>query len=311
MPETLLPNDKKITFYAFKNGRQGTITTDLTAAGSRSVQISLSKEGDLDGIARSALELEAESKGKSYFIISAVMSFDIEMVAGKRVLYWRTTYIIKALKDFDENMQIFREEYNSDYANLIRWVGSEPEEEISPKGRWYYVKLRMRRGETKTFMTGADLVYDKPFPDRVAFCKNVPFGPNSDYAVFADGVTEGDLVGDVLIIVTSHSIKISPLKGENSGIRLTRTPTCVIQNTITRMTSDELGTSISAHWYGHRPGEEVGILYTGERANAFEPSGVRAQWGHSDGLDPCDETASGDGYHSLQKARQMGVCCLD
>jgi len=261
IPESELPSDKKVVFYAFKNGRQGNSTADLSGAGSRTLQISLSTDGSLEGMARSPLEAEAESKGKAYFIQSAVMTFDIDMVSGKKVLYWRTTYTVKALKDFDENMQIFREEYNSDYANLIRWVGTEPEDDISPKGRWYYVKLKMKRGETKIFMTGADLAYDKPFPDRNAFCKNIALGPNSDYAVFTDGESDGDLVGDVLIVVTSHALKISPLKGDSSGIRLTRAPACVVQNTLSKVSTDEFGNSLSAHWYGLRPGEEVGILY--------------------------------------------------
>jgi hypothetical protein len=128
------------------------------------------------------LEIEAESKGKSYFIQSAAMTFDLESESRKRILHWRTIYSVKALKDFDEKMEVFREEYNSDYADApIRWAGTEPEEDVSPKGHWYFVKLKMKRGETKTFMTGADFVYPKPFPDRTAFCRNIPFGPNSDY----------------------------------------------------------------------------------------------------------------------------------
>jgi hypothetical protein len=59
---------------------------------------------------RSPLEIEAESKGTAYFIQAAAMTFDLENVSSKRVLYWRTTYAIKALKDFDENMEIFRED---------------------------------------------------------------------------------------------------------------------------------------------------------------------------------------------------------
>jgi len=158
-------------------------------------------------------------------------------------------------------MEIFREEYNSDYATLTRWVGTEPEENVSPKGRWYYVSLKMKRGETKTFMTGADFTYDKPYPDRFAFCKNISLTPKSDYAVFTDGVADGDYVGNILIVVSSHSLKLTPLKGTSSGIRLTRTPDCVVQNTPSRASVNELGTSISANWYGLKPGEEVGVLY--------------------------------------------------
>jgi hypothetical protein len=178
IPDTALPDDKNVVFYAFKNGRQGNSTVDLRDAKSLSIKISLSSENLAVDIMRSPLEIEAESKGKAYFIEAAVMTFDIENVAGKRMLYWRTTYAIKALRDLDEKMEIFREEYNSDYAPPTRWFGTQPEEDISPKGHWYYVKLRMKRGETKAFTTGADFVYEKPFPDRVAFCKNIPFGAN-------------------------------------------------------------------------------------------------------------------------------------
>jgi hypothetical protein len=81
--------------------------------------------------------------------------------------------------------------------------------------------------------------------------------------VFTDGVTvsDGDYVGDVLVVVTSHTIHLTPLRGESSGIRLTRTPECVVQNTPSRSSSNELGTSISSNWYGLKPGEEVGVLY--------------------------------------------------
>ena len=261
IPDSALPADKKVVFYAFKNGRQGNSTIDLADAKSRSIQISLSSEGSLGDILRSPLEIEAESKGKPYFIQAAEMTFDLENVSGKRVLYWRTTYAIKALKDFDENMEIFREEYNSDYATLTRWVGTEPEENVSPKGRWYYVSLKMKRGETRAFMTGADFTYDKPYPDRFAFCKNISLTSKSDYAVFTDGVADGDYVGNILIVVSSHSLKLTPLKGTSSGIRLTRTPDCVVQNTPSRASTNELGTSISASWYGLKPGEEVGVLY--------------------------------------------------
>jgi hypothetical protein len=179
---------------------------------------------------------------------------------GKRVLYWRTTYTVRALKDVDDKMEVFREEYNSDYASPTRWVGTEPEEDISPKGHWYYVKLKMKRGETKTFVTGADFAYEKAFPDRVAFCKNIPFGAKSDYAVFTDAAVDGDYVGDVVVLVTSHSIKLSPLRGENSGIRLTRNPDCSVQNYPSLASTNQFGTSISANWYGLKPGEEVGVL---------------------------------------------------
>jgi len=261
IPDSELPADKKVIFYAFKDGRQGNSSIDFSGAKSLSVQISL-PENALGDILRSPLEVEAESKGKSYFIQSAAMTFDIENVSGKRVLYWRTTYSIKALKDFDEKMEIFREEYNSDYAAApVRWVGTEPEEDVSPKGHWYYIKLKMKRGETKTFMTGADLVYDKAFPDRVAFCHNIPFGPKSDYAVFTDGVADGDYVGNILIVVNSHTIKLTPLRGTTSGVRLTRTPDCVVQNTPSRDYDNELGSYISGSWYGLKPGEEVGVLY--------------------------------------------------
>lgn len=261
IPDTALPDDKNVVFYAFKNGRQGNSTVDLSDAKSRSIKISLSSENLAVDIMRSPLEIEAESKGKAYFIQAAVMTFDIENVASKRVLYWRTTYTVKALKDFDDKMEVFREEYNSDYAAPTRWFGTEPEEDISPKGHWYYVKLKMKRGETKTFVTGADFVYEKAFPDRVAFCKNIPFGARSDYAVFTDGTVDGDFVGNVVVLVTSHSLKLNPLRGENSGIRLTRNPDCVVQNNPSRASSNQFGTSISADWYGLKPGEEVGILY--------------------------------------------------
>jgi hypothetical protein len=156
----------------------------------------------------------------------------------------------------------FREEYNSDYAAApIRWVGTEPEEDVSPKGHWYYVKLKMKRGEIKTFMTGADLVYDKPFPDRVAFCRNIPFGSKSDYAVFTDGAADGDYVGNVLVVVTSHTIKLAPLRGATSGVRLSRKPECVVQNTPSRTYENQFGSSISGNWNDLRPGEEVGVLY--------------------------------------------------
>jgi hypothetical protein len=261
VPDSALPSDKKIVFYATKSGRHGDTTVDLSNAKSLSVQISLSSESSVGDILRSPLEIEAESKGRAYFIQSAVMTFDIEDVADKRVLNWRTTYSIRALKDFDENMQIFREEYNSDYATLTRWVGTEPEEDVSPKGHWYFVRLKMKRGETRTFMTGADFTYDKVYPDRFAFCKNIALGPKSDYAVFTDGIADGDYVGDILIVVHSRSLKISPLKGSISGIRLTRTPDCLVQNSPSRVSSNDLGTSISSSWYGLKPGEEVGVLY--------------------------------------------------
>jgi hypothetical protein len=261
IPDTALPDDKSVVFYAFKNGRQGNSTVDLRDAKALSIKISLSSENLAVDIMRSPLEIEAESKGKAYFIQSAVMTFDIENVAGKRVLYWRTTYTLRALKDVDDNMEVFREEYNSDYASPTRWVGTQPEEDISPKGHWYYVKLKMKRGETKTFVTGADFAYEKAFPDRVAFCKNIPFGAQSDYAVFTDATVDGDYVGDVVVLVTSHSIKLSPLRGENSGIRLTRNPECSVQNYPSRASTNQFGTSISANWYGVKPGEEVGVLY--------------------------------------------------
>jgi hypothetical protein len=262
IPDQDLPADKKVTIYAFKDGRQGTSSVDFTSAKDKSLSVQITlPENALGDILRSPLEIEAESKGRSYFIQSAAMTFDIENVNGKRVLYWRTTYSIKALKDFDEKMEIFREEYNSDYASVTRWVGTEPEDDVSPKGRWYFVKLKMKRGETKTFMTGADLVYDKPFPDRPAFCKNLQFGARSDYAVFTDGVADGDYVGNILVLVTSHTIKLSPLRGANSGIRLTRTPDCVVQNTPSHDYASDMGTTISGSWYGLKPGEEVGVLY--------------------------------------------------
>jgi hypothetical protein len=261
IPDTALTDDKNVVFYAFKNGRQGNSTVDLRDAKSLSIKISLSSENLAVDIMRSPLEIEAESKGKAYFIEAAVMTFDIENVAGKRILYWRTTYAIKALRDLDEKVEIFREEYNSDYAPPTRWFGTQPEEDISPKGHWYYVKLRMKRGETKAFTTGADFAYGKPFPDRVAFCKNIPFGAKSDYAVFTDATVDGDYVGNVVVLVTSHSLKLTPLRGEDSGIRLTRTPDCVVQNSPSRASSNQFGTSISADWYGLKPGEEVGILY--------------------------------------------------
>lgn len=261
IPDTALPDDKSVVFYAFKNGRQGNVTVDLKDAKSQSIKISLSSENLAVDIMRSPLEIEAESKGKAYFIQSAVMTFDIENVAGKRVLYWRTTYTVRALKDVDDKMEVFREEYNSDYASPTRWVGTAPEEDISPKGHWYYVKLKMKRGETQTFVTGADFAYEKAFPDRVAFCKNIPFGAKSDYAVFTDATVDGDYVGDVVVLVTSHSIKLSPLRAENSGIRLTRNPDCSVQNYPSHASTNQFGTSISANWYGLKPGEEVGVLY--------------------------------------------------
>lgn len=262
IPDQDLPEDKKLVIYAFKDGRQGNTSVDFTSANGKSLSVQISlPENALGDILRPPLEIEAESKGRSYFIQSAAMTFDIENVSGKRVLYWRTTYSIKALKDFDDKMEVFREEYNSDYASPVRWEGTEPEDDVSPKGHWYYVKLKMKRGETKTFMTGADLVYDKPFPDRPAFCKNLQFGAKSDYAVFTDGVADGDYVGNILVLVTSHTIKLTPLRGPNSGIRLTRTPECVVQNTPSRDYANELGSTISGNWYGLKPGEEVGVLY--------------------------------------------------
>jgi hypothetical protein len=264
IPEAEIPADKKVIFYAYKSGREGNSTIDLSNEGSLSVQINLSSD-PAAGMIRSPLEVEAESKGKNYFIQSAVMTFDVESIPGKtngeRTIFWRTGYTIKALKDFEEKMEVFREEYNSDYATLTRWRGTEPEEDISPQGRWYFVKLQMKRGETKTFMTGANLVYEKPFPNRSAFCGNVPLGQNSDYAVFADGMVDGDYVEDLLIEVSSHSLKISPLRGDSSGIRLTRTPDCITQKSVTRVYSDQFGVSISSSWHGLKPGEEAGVLY--------------------------------------------------
>lgn len=120
IPDTALPDDKNVVFYAFKNGRQGNSTVDLSDAKSRSIKIFLSSENLTVDIMRLPLEIEAESKGKAYFIRAAVMTFDIENVASKRVLYWGTTYTVKALKDFDDKMEVFREEYNSDYAAPTR-----------------------------------------------------------------------------------------------------------------------------------------------------------------------------------------------
>ena len=53
--------------------------------------------------------------------------------------------------------------------------------------------------------------------ERKAFCDNVQFAPKPDYAVFTDGVTDGDFVADVLVVVSSHTIDITPLREGSCG----------------------------------------------------------------------------------------------
>jgi hypothetical protein len=78
IPDTALPDDKNVVFYAFKGGRQGNSTVDLRDAKSVSIKISLSSENLAVDIMRSPLEIEAESKGKAYFIEAAKLGAGLE-----------------------------------------------------------------------------------------------------------------------------------------------------------------------------------------------------------------------------------------
>ena len=99
------------------------------------------------------------------------------------------------------------------------------------------------------------------FQSRKAVCNGLlQMKPNSDYAAYPNPSLNdgGDHIGSLLILVTSHSVDLSPANEKTSGFRITD---CHLDNSPSRFVGDSSGKYLSASWTNVRPGEEVGLVF--------------------------------------------------
>lgn len=206
-------------------------------------------------------QLEAIKNSYPYATLSIVQHIKLRDVVlsdstKKRIAEFRNYYTISASRDIATNEPVFEEQFLTNNAEIKPWPGSELQEIESISDGRYWVKFDLKKGQTKTILTGANYVY------------SVPLTNTSSTSCFGDILTSNkqwmtcypnslDYIDNITIVIEADGIEISlppvaSYKKAKEGNLIQAEGSCKVFSTNNNCT-------LVAKWEKIAPGECVGF----------------------------------------------------
>lgn len=125
----------------------------------------------------------------------------------KRVAEFRDFYTITATKDISKEDNIFTEHYYSSFVKVSPWAGSEMQQIQSINKDIYWVKFDLKKGDTKTIVTGANYYYTLPLSQtqKSGDCFNIDYSPDEWLTCYPNDI---DYIDKLTILIESDNIDI-------------------------------------------------------------------------------------------------------
>jgi hypothetical protein len=208
------------------------------------------------------------ARGKRPYALSAVsMHVRLEDVStpegARRLASVRIVYTVLALEPIALDNSSFTETYGSSHTEngsvaLQHWYGSEVER-LNGKAAPYYVQFSAAAGESRTVITGADLVFPLPLPpDREEMTGTIRLRDDEDLWVYFN---DADYIGELLMVIESPTTDLTPVG--RGAARLAANLIDLRWDSARRNPEGGgAGASLSARWTNILPGEKVGIQFS-------------------------------------------------
>lgn len=178
--------------------------------------------------------------------------------AGDSLKYdaeFRMYYTLWASRDINSHESVFEEQFISSDAQVTPWAGTEQQNTVSIVDGRYWVKFDLKKGETKTIVTGANYSYPYSLGRvRSSGCFNLTIGEGEWLTCYPNSL---DYIDNLTILIESEGMNTSlpPIATYRKTIQgniIEGEGSCKVYAANTRCT-------LIGKWSNLSPGECVGL----------------------------------------------------
>lgn len=162
---------------------------------------------------RTWAETEALKNGYPYATLSIVQHIKLRDIISfdstkKRIAEFRNYYSVSASRDISLSEHVFVEQFLTNTADIKTWAGSELQEVESITDGRYWVKFDLKKGMSKTIVTGANYIYTVPLANSTSTScfGNILSSDRQWMTCYPNSV---DYIDNITIVIETDGIDIS------------------------------------------------------------------------------------------------------